>query len=119
MVNLSNDAWFGESELGQHFVAAQFRAIENRMAVLRNGNNGITGIIDPLGHVQSELGQTIDGKFVMRDVTGHLEGQMFVTDSHSIYSRLGDWPVILLALLVLLISLFKKRELTAAQPFHA
>jgi apolipoprotein N-acyltransferase len=104
MVNLSNDAWFGESELGQHFVAAQFRAIENRMGVLRNGNNGITGIIDPLGHVQSQLGQTVDGKFVMRDVMGHLEGQMFITDSHSIYSRFGDFPIVLASALFMLLT---------------
>ena len=44
------------------------------------------------GNVQSELGKMIDGKFVMRDVMGHLEGQMFITDSQSIYSRIGDLP---------------------------
>jgi apolipoprotein N-acyltransferase len=109
IVNMSNDAWFGESELGQHFVSAQFRAIENRVAVLRNGNNGITGIIDPLGQVQSELGKMIDGKFVMRDVMGHLEGQMFITDSRSIYSRFGDWPAIVISALVVVISVFKRR----------
>lgn len=107
IVNISNDAWFGESELGQHFVAARYRAIENRVAVLRNGNNGITGIIDPLGKVQSELGQTIDGKFVTRDVMGHLEGQMFVTDSHSIYSRIGDLPFVLISALIVGGSLFR------------
>jgi apolipoprotein N-acyltransferase len=111
IVNMSNDAWFGESELGQHFVAARYRAIENRMAVLRNGNNGITGIIDPLGKVQSELGQTIDGKFVMRDVMGHLEGQMFVTDSHSIYSRFGDLPFVLISALIVGASAIRKKRL--------
>jgi len=110
IVNISNDAWFGESELGQHFVAARFRAIENRVALLRNGNNGITGIIDPLGDVQSELGEMIDGKFVMRDVMGHLEGQMFITDSKSIYSRIGDLPVVLVSLLVVGVSAFKRKE---------
>jgi apolipoprotein N-acyltransferase len=110
IVNMSNDAWFGESELGQHFVAARYRAIENRVAVLRNGNNGITGIIDPLGKVQSELGQTIDGKFVMRDVMGHLEGQMFVTDSQSIYSRIGDLPFVLISALIVGASLFRRKE---------
>jgi apolipoprotein N-acyltransferase len=110
IVNMSNDAWFGESELGQHFVAARFRAIENRVALLRNGNNGITGIIDPLGNVQSELGKMIDGKFVMRDVMGHLEGQMFITDSKSIYSRIGDLPIVLISALVVGVSAFKRKE---------
>jgi len=116
IVNMSNDAWFGESELGQHFVSARFRAIENRVAVLRNGNNGITGIIDPLGHVQSELGKTIDGKFVMRDVMGHLEGQMFITDSKSIYSRIGDMPVVVISLLVLAFSIFTRKGTLISSP---
>jgi apolipoprotein N-acyltransferase len=111
LVNMSNDAWFGESELGQHFVSARYRAIENRMAVLRNGNNGITGIIDPLGRVQSELGQTIDGKFVTRDVMGHLEGQMFITDSHSIYSKIGDLPFVLASALIVGFSAIRRKRL--------
>jgi apolipoprotein N-acyltransferase len=110
IVNMSNDAWFGESELGQHFVAARYRAIENRVAVLRNGNNGITGLIDPVGRVQSQLGQTINGKFVMRDVMGHLEGQMFVTDSHSIYSRIGDLPFVLLSALIVGFSAYRRKQ---------
>jgi apolipoprotein N-acyltransferase len=109
IVNLSNDAWFGASELEQHFVAAQFRAIENRVGVLRNGNNGITGIIDPLGRIQNQLGQTIDGKFVMRDVMGHLEGQMFITNSHSLYSRIGDTPVLVVSLLIVIVGAAKNR----------
>jgi apolipoprotein N-acyltransferase len=111
LVNMSNDAWFGESELGQHFVSARYRAIENRMAVLRNGNNGITGIIDPLGRVQSELGQTIDGKYVTRDVMGHLEGQMFITDSHSIYSTIGDLPFVLIAGVMVGITVIRRKRL--------
>jgi apolipoprotein N-acyltransferase len=113
LVNLSNDAWFGEEELKQHFVAAQYRAIENRMSVLRNGNNGITGIIDPLGDVQSRLGRVIGGKFVMRDVMGHLEGQMFITDSHSLYSHIGDLPVVIVCGLIILLSALKSRRLAA------
>ncbi|HLQ78368.1 MAG TPA: apolipoprotein N-acyltransferase [Terriglobia bacterium] len=108
IVNLSNDAWFGESELDQHFVAAQFRAIESRVGILRNGNNGITGIIDPLGQVHERLGKTIDGKFVMRDVMGHLEGQMLVTDSQSIYSRTGDAPIVAFSAVLILFSAFKR-----------
>src|SRR5205814_3503254 len=107
IVNMSNDAWFGESELGQHFVSAQYRAVENRVAVLRNGNNGITGIIDPLGKVQSQLGHTIDGKFVRRHVMGHLEGQMFISDSHTIYNRTGVTPIVALSALLVLFSALK------------
>jgi apolipoprotein N-acyltransferase len=110
IVNLSNDAWFGASELDQHFVVARFRAIENRVGVLRNGNNGITGIIDPLGRIQNQLGQTIDGKFVMRDVMGHLEGQMWITDTRSLYSYTGDMPVIVVCSLIVLFCVVRKKN---------
>jgi len=110
IVNLSNDAWFGASELDQHFVVARFRAIENRVGVLRNGNNGITGIIDPMGRVQNQLGQMIDGKFVMRDVMGHLEGQLWITDARSLYSYTGDTPVIVVCSLIVLLCVFRKKN---------
>lgn len=100
IVNLSNDAWFGESELGQHFVAAQFRAIENRVGVLRNGNNGITGIIDPFGRVQ--------GKTLTHDVMSHIEGQLLITDSHTIYTRTGDIPIVLVSALLILFSVLQR-----------
>src|SRR6185436_9141029 len=64
LVNISNDAWFGLSELDQHFVAARFRAIENRVGVVRSGNNGITGVIDPLGRV---------GPVLQKNSTGSIE----------------------------------------------
>ena len=86
------------------------------MGILRNGNNGITGIIDPLGNVLSRLGKDIDGKFVMADVMGHLEGEVFITDSHSIYSRIGDMPLILLCVAIVAISAFFSRQLRRSQP---
>lgn len=51
-VNLSNDGWFkGSEEHEQHFVSTRFRAIENRRAVARSVNMGISGVIDGNGQV--------------------------------------------------------------------
>lgn len=52
IVNVTNDGWYGIS-LGpyQHFVKAQFRAIEEGIPVIRAANTGFSGVIDPYGRV--------------------------------------------------------------------
>ncbi len=92
LVNISNDAWFGLSELDQHFVAARFRAIENRAGVVRSGNNGISGLIDPFGRAEILLG---------KNAIGSASGDLWISDVHSVYSRFGDWPAVVVSVLVL------------------
>lgn len=50
ILNQSNDAWFGSS-VGpkQHANIASFRAIEEKVPVIRAASNGYSGIIDPYG----------------------------------------------------------------------
>ena len=51
-VNITNDGWYLNTAAPyQHFTANIFRALENRRAVLRAANNGISGVIDPWGRV--------------------------------------------------------------------
>jgi apolipoprotein N-acyltransferase len=62
LVNLTNDAWYGRTSAPyQHFSMAVFRAIENRRALVRVANTGISGFIDPTGrvHKPTNLFETI------------------------------------------------------------
>ena len=55
MVTITNDAWFGPSSAPyQHFGMVVFRAVENRVAFARAANTGISGFIDPYGHIAQQ-----------------------------------------------------------------
>ncbi len=56
LVNISNDSWF-EAGAGpeQHYEIARFRAVENRVSLVRVTNSGISGVIDPLGREIARL----------------------------------------------------------------
>jgi len=52
LVTVTNDAWFGSSSAAsQHFSMVVFRSVENHLAFARSANTGISGFIDPFGHI--------------------------------------------------------------------
>jgi apolipoprotein N-acyltransferase len=52
LVNMTNDAWFGNSsEPWEHLALAQLRAIEHRRFLVRSTNSGVSAIVDPVGRV--------------------------------------------------------------------
>jgi apolipoprotein N-acyltransferase len=52
LTTITNDAWFGRSSAPyQHFEQASMRAIEEGRYLVRSANTGISGIVDPYGHV--------------------------------------------------------------------
>ena len=52
MVNISNDAWFGDSLAPhQHLEMARMRALENERWLVRSTNTGISAILDDRGRI--------------------------------------------------------------------
>jgi len=99
LVNVSNDGWFGNS-IGphQHLQIARVRAAEAGRYMLRAANTGITAVIDPRGRVVSRIPQFEPG--VLTDVVQGFNGA-------TPYAVVGNYPVVLGTLLVLLLARFK------------
>ena len=82
LVNITNDAWYGRSSAPyQHFSIALFRAVENRRALIRAANTGISGFIDPAGRVLDSTDLFVDTA-VVKSVP--------LISRISFYTRFGD-----------------------------
>ena len=88
LVNITNDAWFEDSsEPEQHLQASVFRAVENRVNLLRSANTGVSCFINPWGKI---LGRITDsaGRDVL--VEGEKTQELQITSAYSFYTALGD-----------------------------
>ena len=82
LVNITNDAWFGTSSAPyQHFTMAAFRAVENRVYMIRAANTGISAIIGPTGKVISRT-----SLFERTSISGKIQ----FLGGKTFYSKYGD-----------------------------
>lgn len=107
LVNVTNDAWFGDSlEPHQHLQIARMRAMESGRYLLRTTNTGVTAIVAP------------DGKVINRAPlfkTTALRGVIIPMAGITPYARLGD-RVIINVLLTLFICITLYRLFSRHQP---
>lgn len=104
LVNITNDAWFGRTSAPyQHLSMTVFRAIENRLYLVRAANTGISAIIDPNGRIVSRTG-LFERKVLKDDVK--------IIDEKTYYAAYGDAFVYLcgIVLLVMIISTMQRRK---------
>ena len=102
IVNITNDGWFKESEAAeQHFHNALFRAIELRRPLLRCANTGVTAAVSATGQTLQKLVDDKGSNFTRGCLFAELP--IPLKPSFSLYALTGDWPVIGLSLLGLVI----------------
>lgn len=101
LVNITNDAWYRMTFAPyQHLQASVFRAVENRVYLVRSANTGISAFIAPDGAVISRV-QDASGKDIF--VRGWLTLEVDVTEAgKTIYNRFGDWFVLFCGLIFIL-----------------
>ncbi|MBN2539148.1 MAG: apolipoprotein N-acyltransferase [Deltaproteobacteria bacterium] len=82
LVNITNDAWYGDTSAPyQHLTMAAFRAIENRIYMIRVANTGISAIVDSTGRIVSRTG-------LFERTT--LRGSIKFTQDNTFYSKYGN-----------------------------
>jgi apolipoprotein N-acyltransferase len=83
LVNVTNDAWFGNSTgPRQHLAAARMRAVEEGLPLLRAANTGISAAFDAHGR---ELGR------LNMQQTGTLTVALPAPLPETLFARLGLW----------------------------
>jgi apolipoprotein N-acyltransferase len=102
LVNISNDGWFvrfvrdktvASAELPQHAAVCAFRAVENRLAVIRSVNTGISCIIDSLGRIRDGyMAGSLPPKALERTGTaGWFVDKVPIDKRVTFFSRYGQW----------------------------
>jgi len=87
LVNMSNEAWFSTTHAPYQFLVMNvFRAVENRIAIARSSNTGVSAMIDPHGRISGRVRQGDSDIFV----EGFLTMALPLRTDHTFYSQYGD-----------------------------
>lgn len=108
LVTITNDAWFGRSAApSQHFAMVVFRSVENHLAFVRSANTGISGFIDPFGHIVEAT-----PIFTEQAVRATIQAWR----PHTFYSRHGDVFAYGCAIICALLCLFSYFRTKGPEP---
>jgi apolipoprotein N-acyltransferase len=112
LINITNDAWFADTAAArQHMQSSVFRAVENRVPVVRAANTGISCFIDPTGRVVSAVSE--DGRETF--VRGYDTGEINVASARSYYTLFGDTFVYFSGFLLIILLISETLSLKAGK----
>jgi apolipoprotein N-acyltransferase len=108
LVNVTNDAWFGHSWARyQHFQIARMRAIEVQRPLVRAANDGISALVGPHGEVLAQAPE-----FQSTVLRGTVQPRSGLTP----FARIGNTPIVLLALLGTALAVAQQSRLRRQRP---
>ena len=105
LVVITNDMWFGRTSLfEQHAMMSVFRAIENRIPVVRAANTGISLAVDKWGHI-------LNRSDIFKEE--YLVAKIYPEKSQSAYNKIGDVVPqcgLIIALLSIVVAFWRPRR---------
>jgi len=91
----TNDSWCGHtSGVYQHFQIARLRAVENRVAIARSANTGISSLILPTGEIAEKIPYN-EQKIILAEIP--------ILDLASFYMRFGELFAIICSLISIIL----------------
>ena len=106
LANVSNIAWFGDSHaLPQHLQIARMRTLETGRPMIRATNTGVTAAIDHDGLLLGLL-----PTYRLGSLSVEIQGRSGLTP----YARTGNWTVLVVASLILLVAALASPAFVAA-----
>ena len=101
LINVSNDAWFGESVAPyQHLQMARMRALEVGRYSVRSTNTGISAFIGPEGELL-QTGKQFEEEIMTADIRSRR--------GTTVYADVGNWPILGLCFTILGFLWFRSR----------
>ncbi len=102
LVNISNDGWFvrfkdekvlPSAELAQHAAICAFRAVENRLPILRSVNTGISCLIDSSGSIRYGFlaGNLPPQTLARTGMPGWFLDRIMIDKRTTFFSKFGEW----------------------------
>ena len=87
LVNITNDAWFGKTSAPfQHVQSSVFRAVENRVPVVRAANTGVSCFINQKGRIIASVSEGDEQIFV----EGYKQADICPVQIATVYTNVGD-----------------------------
>lgn len=106
LAHLGNMVWFGRTiALDQELNASRMRSLEFQRPMIRADNVGVTAIIDRFGRVAAQI-----QPYTSAVLEGDVQGSVGLTPYARWASALGHWPLWVLALFPLVLSVAKRRS---------
>ena len=104
---MTNDAWFFDTPAPyQHAQSSVFRAVENRVPVVRAANTGLSCFIDKNGRIFNSV--KVGGKEIL--VAGYKTDRIAISKSESFYSRFGEVFIYLCVFILIVDGVYRRRR---------
>ena len=96
MINVTNDAWFGNT-IGprQHLAASIFRAVEKGVPLIRSANSGISAYINSEGKVVERI---------KLNESGYIDLKVSLTKNLTVFTKNKNYINLVLLCFLLLLS---------------